>query len=71
MTLQDEFKRQAAFFAAGMVQSGMVVGLGTGSTTRFALIRLGERIRSGELREIVGIPSSLATRRPHGNWGSR
>jgi ribose 5-phosphate isomerase A len=61
MTRQDEFKQQAAFFAAGLVESGMVVGLGTGSTTRFALVRLGERIRSGELREIVGVPSSLRT----------
>jgi ribose 5-phosphate isomerase A len=61
MTLQDEFKQKAAFFAAGLVESGMVVGLGTGSTTQFALQRLGERIRSGELRDIVGIPSSLRT----------
>ena len=61
MTLQDEFKQKAAFFAAGLVESGMVVGLGTGSTTQFALLRLGERIRSGELRDIVGIPSSLRT----------
>jgi len=61
VTLQDEFKQKAAFFAAGLVESGMVVGLGTGSTTQFALLRLGERIRSGELRDIVGIPSSLRT----------
>jgi len=61
MTLQDEFKQKAAFFAAGFVESGMVVGLGTGSTTQFALFRLGERIRSSELRDIVGIPSSLRT----------
>jgi ribose 5-phosphate isomerase A len=39
----------------------MVVGLGTGSTTHFALLRLAELIRSGRLREIVGIPSSLRT----------
>jgi ribose 5-phosphate isomerase A len=61
VTLQDEFKQKAAFFAADLVESGMVVGLGTGSTTQFALLRLGERIRSGELRDIVGIPSSLRT----------
>ena len=61
MTPQDELKRKAAYFAAGFVKSGMVVGLGTGSTTHFALERLGELIRSGQLRDIVGIPSSLRT----------
>jgi ribose 5-phosphate isomerase A len=39
----------------------MVVGLGTGSTTQFALERLGELIRSGQRSDIVGIPSSLRT----------
>lgn len=61
MTPQDELKRKAAFFAAGFVESGMVVGLGTGSTTQFALERLGELIRSGRLVDVVGIPSSVRT----------
>lgn len=61
MTPQDELKQKAAVIAAGFVEPGMVVGLGTGSTTQFALERLGERIRSGELRDVVGIPSSLRT----------
>jgi ribose 5-phosphate isomerase A len=61
MTPQDELKQKAAVFAAGFVESGMVVGLGTGSTTQFALERLGELIRSGRLRDIVGIPSSVRT----------
>jgi len=61
MTPQDELKQKAAVIAVGFVAPGMVVGLGTGSTTQFALERLGERIRSGELRDVVGIPSSLRT----------
>jgi ribose 5-phosphate isomerase A len=61
MTSQDELKQQAAAFAVDFVESGMVVGLGTGSTTHFALLRLAELIRSGRLRGIVGIPSSLRT----------
>jgi ribose 5-phosphate isomerase A len=61
MTTQDELKKQAAVYAADMIASGMVVGLGTGSTTHFALERIGERIRSGRLRDIVGIPSSKRT----------
>jgi transaldolase len=35
--------------------------LGTGSTTQFALERLGELIGNGRLRDVVGIPSSLRT----------
>jgi ribose 5-phosphate isomerase A len=61
VTPQDELKQQAAAVAVDFVASGMVVGLGTGSTTHFALLRLAELIRSGRLREIVGIPSSLRT----------
>ncbi|MCU0584934.1 MAG: ribose-5-phosphate isomerase RpiA [Desulfobacterales bacterium] len=61
MTTQDELKQKAAIIAVDFVESGMVVGLGTGSTTQFALERLGERIRSGGLCDIVGIPSSLRT----------
>ncbi len=61
MTPQDELKRAAAVHAADLVASGMVVGLGTGSTTQFALERLGERVRTGELKNIVGIPSSVRT----------
>jgi ribose 5-phosphate isomerase A len=61
MTPQDELKQKAAVIAVGFVESGMVVGLGTGSTTQFALERLGEQLRSGGLRDVVGIPSSLRT----------
>jgi ribose 5-phosphate isomerase A len=55
------FKRNAAERAVERIQSGMVVGLGTGSTTRFALEFIGQRIKTGKLRDIVGIPSSLQT----------
>ena len=61
MTPQDELKQRAAFFAVELVESGMVVGLGTGSTTHFALERLADRIKRGGLKNIAGIPSSLRT----------
>ena len=61
MQKQDELKRKAAHSAVELVQSGMVVGLGTGSTTSFAVIRIGERIKSGDLKNIVGIPTSIRT----------
>jgi ribose 5-phosphate isomerase A len=41
----------------------MVVGLGTGSTTRFALELIGQGIKSGRLKNIVGIPSSIQTQK--------
>ncbi len=39
----------------------MVLGLGTGTTTAYFLEMLGERVRAGMLRDIVGVPTSEAT----------
>jgi hypothetical protein len=44
------------------VKSGMIVGLGTGSTAFFAVERLAQKLNSGELKDIVGIPTSERTR---------
>ena len=44
------------------VESGMVVGLGTGSTAYFAVERLGQKLKSGELKDIVAIPTSVRTK---------
>ena len=58
----DELKREAAFAAVERyVESGMVVGLGTGSTASFAVRRIGELVASGELRDIKGVPTSART----------
>lgn len=61
MTRQDELKQLAAAAAVDRLQSGMVVGLGTGSTTRFALERIAELMRAGRLERIIAIPSSIQT----------
>ncbi|NER46900.1 MAG: ribose-5-phosphate isomerase RpiA [Symploca sp. SIO1A3] len=45
--------------AAELVQSGTIVGLGTGSTTAYAIQYIGERLKSGEIKDIVGIPTSF------------
>jgi ribose 5-phosphate isomerase A len=45
------------------VRSGMVVGLGTGSTATFAVERLGQLLASGERTDIICIPTSEATRK--------
>jgi ribose 5-phosphate isomerase A len=58
---QDELKQKAAYFAVEWIQSGMILGLGTGSTAEFALKRIAERISAGELKHVVGVPSSVRT----------
>eukprot|EP00668_Euglena_longa_P018031 GGOE01022536.1.p1 GENE.GGOE01022536.1~~GGOE01022536.1.p1 ORF type:complete len:238 (+),score=76.57 GGOE01022536.1:150-863(+) len=40
----------------------MVVGLGTGSTAAFAVERVGQKLKAGELRDIICIPTSERTR---------
>lgn len=52
---------QAAYKAVEYVQSGHVVGLGTGSTAAFAVDRIGDLLASGELKDIVGVPTSVRT----------
>jgi ribose 5-phosphate isomerase A len=56
-----QLKREAAERAAAQIASGMVVGLGTGSTAIFATRRLGELLKTGALRDVTGIPTSRAT----------
>ncbi|MGI8851626.1 MAG: ribose-5-phosphate isomerase RpiA [Acidimicrobiales bacterium] len=53
-----ETKRVAAEWAAELVEAGMVVGLGTGSTAVFALRRIAERLAEGSLTDVRGIPTS-------------
>ncbi|MGB3205223.1 MAG: ribose-5-phosphate isomerase RpiA [Crinalium sp.] len=52
-------KQEVGKAAAARVQSGAIVGLGTGSTTAYAIEYLGQRIKSGELKDILGIPTSF------------
>lgn len=55
---RDELKRAAAERAVELVEPGMVVGLGHGSTAIHAVRRIGALLAAGELREIVGVPCS-------------
>ncbi len=52
-------KQEVGRAAAQQVKSGDIVGLGTGSTTAFAIQFIGERIAAGELKDVVGIPTSF------------
>lgn len=56
----QELKQRAAEEAVARVESGMVLGLGTGSTATFAARALARRLQEGSLHDIVGIPTSLA-----------
>ncbi len=63
MASMDELKKMTGYKAVDdYVRSGMVVGLGTGSTAYFAVERLGEKLASGALKDIVAIPTSVRTR---------
>ena len=54
-----ELKRRAAEAAVDRVKDGMVLGLGTGSTVRYAIEGLGRRMAEGW--DLAGVPTSRAT----------
>jgi len=55
----DTLKRAAALTAVEYVRDGMVVGLGTGSTAKYMIVALGEKVRSG--MRLRGVPTSKET----------
>jgi len=57
----DLLKRAAAERAVQLIASGMVVGLGTGSTMQPLLDALARRLREGAVRNVVAVPTSDAT----------
>src|SRR6185437_10346218 len=57
---QDVAKQAAAEAASMLVQDGMVLGLGTGSTVAFLLAALGRRVQAEGLR-VTGVPTSHRT----------
>lgn len=60
---QDELKKLVGYKAVDdYVKSGTVIGLGTGSTAAFAVERVGQKLKSGELKDIIAIPTSIRTK---------
>jgi ribose 5-phosphate isomerase A len=58
----EGLKRDAAYAAVDRyVESGMTVGLGSGTTAAFVVRRIGELLGGGELRDVRGIPTSERT----------
>lgn len=58
-SMKSEQKQRAAEHALQLVRDGQVIGLGTGSTAKFAIEGLGRRVREG--LSIKGVPTSIAT----------
>lgn len=55
-------KRAAAERALELVESGMVVGLGTGSTARYVTLGIARRLAEGALERVQAVPTSEDTR---------
>jgi ribose 5-phosphate isomerase A len=55
----SQLKQQAAEHAVEFVESGMIVGLGHGSTAIFAVRRIAQLLDAGRLHDILGVPCSL------------
>src|SRR6185312_8445628 len=56
----DRYKRQAAEHAIALVEDGMALGLGTGSTAAHFVDLIGQRVKQG--LQVVCVPTSEATR---------
>ena len=53
-----QLKQKAGWYAVGFVESGMVLGLGHGSTAVFAVRCIAQLLREGRLRDVLGVPCS-------------
>lgn len=69
MSEQDRLKRQAALRAVALVESGMTLGLGTGSTAKHFVAELGRRLAAGAIEGIRAVPTSSATARQAAELG--
>ncbi len=62
MDSQELLKQNAAEKAVEFIESGMILGLGTGSTFKYVLDILAHKVDSKEITNIIGIPTSENTR---------
>ncbi len=61
MSDQEKLKAQAGEYAVKLIRNNMIVGLGTGSTVKYFMQGLAEKIQNSKLKNIKGIPSSRQT----------
>lgn len=64
---QEDMKKMAAEKAVERIADGMTIGLGTGSTVKYVIKKLGEMINTG--LKIEGVPTSLKTKKIAKKYG--
>ncbi len=62
-------KQKAAEAALKYVKSGMIVGLGTGSTAKLFIDALGAEVKAGRIKDIVGVATSIRSEEQAGSLG--
>jgi len=59
MDLQTQMKQAVAKAAVDQIQNGMILGLGSGSTAALMIEALAQKIKSGEIKDVVGVTTSF------------
>ncbi len=59
MDLQTQMKQAVAKAAVDQIQNGMILGLGSGSTAALMIESLAVKIKSGEIKDVVGVTTSF------------
>ena len=59
MDLQNQMKQAVAQAAVAQIQDGMILGLGSGSTAALMIEALAVKIKSGEIKDVVGVTTSF------------
>ena len=59
MDLQTQMKQAVAKAAVDQIQNGMILGLGSGSTAALMIEALALKIKSGEIKDVVGVTTSF------------
>jgi len=59
MDLQTQMKQAVAQAAVDQIQNGMILGLGSGSTAVLMIEALALKIKSGEIKDVVGVTTSF------------
>ena len=59
MDLQNQMKKAVAQAAVDQIQNGMILGLGSGSTAALMIEALAMKLKSGEIKDVVGVTTSF------------
>ncbi len=59
MDLQNQMKKAVAQAAVDQIQNGMILGLGSGSTAALMIEALAEKIKSGQIKDVIGVTTSF------------